>query len=594
MAQARRKSIPETEATADPVASAERLRGVIGTIGLKATEFLPKAKVEATAAEWLEGIPQPEDEDDLVLQFGNTLLMAMAIALFAPGLTGQTAIDRFARRHRPADPDELAAVESLRRSRFRLLHLDAERPPGGFQARDLASGERLHLVDFDIPPACVGQSIAVRACPVEHDIVVTVGPVTPLDEVMLDLARQSIRPHGRGLAAQRCAEAIYRHAARYGVPRVAGLNASADTSGEFPFEPEDGPLHDLAFALARSGAEPTAAQVQRARESSRAEDIVEAIVGISAARVLGPPSLAAAYETLALIQMETVARRAASGLSGSLDRVAAALDRVIAEGAAPASARDLFRDLRRRVKVAPPGRKPENADLDKVLGRIQALRAKTIETGCTEQEALAAAEKVAELLDRYGLSLSELELRNQSCEAAGIGTGRKRFAPIDECIPAVARFCDCRVWSEKTAAGEIRYVLFGLPADVAGARYLYDLIEQAFETETDRFKSGALYADHPPGHRRSATTSFQTGLAHGISGKLHALHAERKSAMRATTGRDLVPIKRATVDDELARLGMTFHARGRQKGKRVLSDAYHAGQEASDRFEYRQGLGHAG
>ena len=48
----------------------------------------------------------------------------------------------------------------------------------------------------------------------------------------------------------------------------------------------------------------------------------------------------------------------------------------------------------------------------------------------TEQEALAAAEKAAELLDRYGLSLSELEFRAQPCDGIGIQTNRRRFAPI--------------------------------------------------------------------------------------------------------------------------------------------------------------------
>jgi hypothetical protein len=376
---------------------------------------------------------------------------------------------------------------------------------------------------------------------------------------------------------------------------VEGINANSATApGAFPFGPEDGALHRLAFALAQSGAKPTADEMQRARKMLHRDDMVDAIIGISAARLLGREALAAAYETLALIQMETVARRAATGLSGSLDVVKAALDRAIANGAAPLSAGDLFQELRRRVRVAAPGRKAADAELDKVLARIQALRAKTIETGCTEQEALAAAEKVAELLDRYGLSLSEVELKSQSCEGVGIETGRKRFGPVDVCIPAVGRFCDCRVWSEKTAGGEIRYVFFGLPADVAGARYLHDLVEQAFETETARFKSGTLYAEHASSERRSATTSFQTGLAHGIANKLHALHAERETAMRVSSGRDLMPIKAALLDEELDKLGMTFQTRSGQKGRQVLSDAYHAGQAAGDRFEFRPGIGQPG
>ena len=45
------------------------------------------------------------------------------------------------------------------------------------------------------------------------------------------------------------------------------------------------------------------------------------------------------------------------------------------------------------------------ATFDRLRQRIQALRAKTVANGCTEGEALAAAAKVAELLDRYDLSL---------------------------------------------------------------------------------------------------------------------------------------------------------------------------------------------
>lgn len=90
------------------------------------------------------------------------------------------------------------------------------------------------------------------------------------------------------------------------------------------------------------------------------------------------------------------------------------------------------------------------ADLDGLKSRIQALRAKTIDNGCTENEALAAAAKVAELLDRYDLSLSDVELREAPCEQRAFETHRKKRVPLDACIGAIANFCDCRVWREKT------------------------------------------------------------------------------------------------------------------------------------------------
>jgi hypothetical protein len=69
-------------------------------------------------------------------------------------------------------------------------------------------------------------------------------------------------------------------------------------------------------------------------------------------------------------------------------------------------------------------------------------------------------------------------------EPLNILTREWRTGPVDDCVPAVAAFFDCRVWSERSAAGRLRYVFFSLPADVVAARYLYDLVERAFETVT--------------------------------------------------------------------------------------------------------------
>jgi hypothetical protein len=211
------------------------------------------------------------------------------------------------------------------------------------------------------------------------------------------------------------------------------------------------------------------------------------------------------------------------------------------------------------------------------------LRAKTVEQGCTEQEALASARKVAELLDRYGLSLSEVEMRDQACQGFGVETGRRRRAPIDECMPSIGLFCDCKVWMETAAGNTIRFVFFGLPADVEAAHYLHDLIVVTFATETARFKNEDVAM--ASSGRRVSTRSFQIGLAHGIRDKLTSMKAERDAANRRSTGRDLVPMKASIVEDELERLGLSFHAKAQNRKRKVAHDAYHAGRAAGRKFE---------
>jgi Protein of unknown function (DUF2786) len=82
---------------------------------------------------------------------------------------------------------------------------------------------------------------------------------------------------------------------------------------------------------------------------------------------------------------------------------------------------------------------------DRLKTRIQGLRSKTTDNGCTEAEALLAAAKVAEFFDRYDLSLTDVEIRNAQCKQRDYETRRKKRIPLDDCIGEIAIFCDCRV-----------------------------------------------------------------------------------------------------------------------------------------------------
>ena len=44
----------------------------------------------------------------------------------------------------------------------------------------------------------------------------------------------------------------------------------------------------------------------------------------------------------------------------------------------------------------------------------------TVENGCTEEEALSAATKVADLLDHYVLPLTDIELRDEPLRAGRV------------------------------------------------------------------------------------------------------------------------------------------------------------------------------
>ena len=221
---------------------------------------------------------------------------------------------------------------------------------------------------------------------------------------------------------------------------------------------------------------------------------------------------------------------------------------------------------------------PDLAALDKLKTRIQGLRAKTTDNGCTEAEALMAAAKVAELLDRYDLSLTDVEIRHAPCERRAYETRRKKRIPLDDCIGAIAKFCDCRVWREKNPAGEAQYVFFGLRSDVEVAHYLTELVDTAVRSELGRYKNSADYRRFRHQDRYVANASFALGMVASIADKLLAMKADRDEAVRGT-GRDLVILKAAVVEAELEKLNLTFR-KGRRAGRTVSQSAYEAGGEA--------------
>jgi hypothetical protein len=119
--------------------------------------------------------------------------------------------------------------------------------------------------------------------------------------------------------------------------------------------------------------------------------------------------------------------------------------------------------------------------------------------------------------------------------------------------------------------------------------YIADLVSTAMVVEASRFKLTAGYLRYRPADRRTVSASFLHGMAASIGGKLIAMNHER-DAVNASTGRDLVVVKQAVVDQELVKLGMRF-GRARATGRRVAATASEARQAAGWNLRINPGVG---
>ena len=190
----------------------------------------------------------------------------------------------------------------------------------------------------------------------------------------------------------------------------------------------------------------------------------------------------------------------------------------------------------------------QTTELSRVKVRIKALAEKTVSNGCTEAEAMAAADMVGRLLERYALSMEEIDLREERCVQVEVPIGGKRRRPIDGCVTAVARFCDCKVWIARDLVVP-RYVFFGFEADTAMAGYLFSVIDRAMASAPIDFR-----ARHPELRGldlRLSSSSFQQGMAAPVAKRLDQMHRERyaHAAAQRSTGTDLILIKQQVVEE---------------------------------------------
>jgi hypothetical protein len=228
----------------------------------------------------------------------------------------------------------------------------------------------------------------------------------------------------------------------------------------------------------------------------------------------------------------------------------------------------------------------QQTELAKVKARIRALAARTVERGCSEAEAMAAAAKVGELLEVYGLSMSEVELREEACVQRTLVFADPRRQALNWLFPALLRFTGCRGWT----VGRADYVIFGLEPDVQMAEWLMQVIAQALSWEEAQYRAGPDYARRRA-RAQSALRSFRLGFADRVSSRLEELGshrrateeaAEAEAARAGATGTALVVLKERKIEQEFRALGVRLRSVTRSA---VVRDrgAYGRGREAGGR-----------
>jgi Protein of unknown function (DUF2786) len=232
-----------------------------------------------------------------------------------------------------------------------------------------------------------------------------------------------------------------------------------------------------------------------------------------------------------------------------------------------------------------------------ILRRIRALAAKTVENGCTEEEAFSAAALLAKLVDKYGFTPADIDEPLEKLTESVIRTGQARAK--EWFAVNVAAYCDCEVFMRRLDTNKKELVFFGLETDVLMCNYIMAILERANETGFKAYlMQQKLEAAH--GHKKSTKEiyhdrkAFDAGMANRVNARLKEMKSARNATVDETTGKSggaLVLVKNAAVTEEFAKRYRTKTAS--KRGTRVNHNggAYAAGQQHGNSVAINRGVG---
>ncbi|MGH1350757.1 MAG: DUF7168 domain-containing protein [Methyloligellaceae bacterium] len=186
------------------------------------------------------------------------------------------------------------------------------------------------------------------------------------------------------------------------------------------------------------------------------------------------------------------------------------------------------------------------------LRKIKALLRKTTSAGCSEAEAVTAAEVAARLMDENNISMSEVDAReeeySENRQKFASGTVRPTWHPVSFVFESISKFCDCEYWMQG-----FDLIYFGSKSDVEIAHYLTSVLRRAMDIEYEKARVQARLSGSKINRR-----SFHMGMSYKLSQRLLEIKRSKDQQSKSpSSSAAIVSIKRERIQEEMISLGIS-------------------------------------
>ena len=223
-----------------------------------------------------------------------------------------------------------------------------------------------------------------------------------------------------------------------------------------------------------------------------------------------------------------------------------------------------------------------------VLKKLRAFAQRTVENGCTEAEAIAAAEAMQKLQHEYNMTLTDADILDAEYVTEKMQLGNQRMHPVVGAVMGVAIFTSTKMYK----AGATLYI-FGEKHKVDNAIYLISTIQSAMELEFLNYRGTEAYLRETWYHHgQTIRSSFMNGMAHRLYHRLLQMHKElmeQDVTVSQTTGNSLVVMSDKALDDAFRKQNPNLRS-GRRHTTSRSANASAAGRSAADRVGLRSGV----
>jgi len=224
---------------------------------------------------------------------------------------------------------------------------------------------------------------------------------------------------------------------------------------------------------------------------------------------------------------------------------------------------------------------------EKAIDRIRKLLEMTTDNGCTEAEAVTAAERVAAIMTENNIAMADIEACDQASPEYDFGelvdptNAKVLHGTINATAVAIGYFTDTVAWRRGSTL-----CFYGATVDVEVALYFAHMFRNVSEME--------LRAARKASSATIKRASYLAGFGARVSARLRAIKHEQDGIARNSTGRDIVISKKRTVEENYREAtGSKLPVPKRQPRKRDL-ESWVEGEKAGARVAIARGVGSTG